>query len=221
MKHLFFGLLLFVNFIGFSQNNPKEALFTIDGKPYYTDEFSRVYNKNLDLVKDESQKDLNQYLELFIGYKLKINKAYKLGLQKGEQYQKLLFYIEIFPVLLFAKQMDFLEMIFERYQTELFDISGWRTYTSHNIYLIANVLLKIKTHDYKDALYSLNQINLNVSTSNSYYHYLKLFYSIAAYQLEKHTTNRPDALIALQKEYLSLVKKTGFKRFTLTLLKNY
>jgi hypothetical protein len=117
--------------------------------------------------------------------------------------------------------MDFLEMIFERYQTELFDISGWRTYTSHNIYLIANVLLKIKTHDYKDALYSLNQINLNVSTSNSYYHYLKLFYSIAAYQLEKHTTNRPDALIALQKEYLFLVKKTGFKRFTLTLLKNY
>ena len=88
MKHLFFGLLLFVNFIGFSQNNPKEALFTIDEKPYYTDEFSRVYNKNLDLVKDESQKDLNQYLELFIGYKLKINKAYKLGLQKGEQYQE-------------------------------------------------------------------------------------------------------------------------------------
>lgn len=87
MKHLFFGVLLFVNFIGFSQNNPKEVLFTIDGKPYYTDEFSRVYNKNLDLVKDESQKDLNQYLELFIGYKLKINKAYKLGLQKGEQYQ--------------------------------------------------------------------------------------------------------------------------------------
>jgi len=142
-------------------------------------------------------------------------------LKKGEQYQKLLFYIEIFPALLFAKQMDVLEMIFERYQTELFDISGWRTYTSHNIYLIANVLLKIKTHDYKDALYSLNQINLNVSPSNSYYHYLKLFYSIAAYQLEKHTTNRPDALIALQKEYQFLVKKTGFKRFTLTLLKNY
>ena len=87
MKQLFFGLLLFVNFLGFSQNAPKESLFTIDGKPYYTDEFSRVYNKNLDLVKDESQKDLNQYLELFVGYKLKINKAYKLGLQNGSQYQ--------------------------------------------------------------------------------------------------------------------------------------
>lgn len=87
MKQLFFGFLLSLNLIGFAQNSPKEVLFTIDNKSYYTDEFSRVYNKNLDLVKDESQKDLNQYLDLFIGYKLKINKAYKLGLQDGQQYQ--------------------------------------------------------------------------------------------------------------------------------------
>lgn len=86
MKQLFFGLLLSLNLIGYAQTG-KEVLFTIDNKPYYTDEFSRVYNKNLDLVKDESQKDLNQYLELFIGYKLKINKAYRLGLQNGTQYQ--------------------------------------------------------------------------------------------------------------------------------------
>ena len=87
MKQLIFGLLLSLNFIGFAQNSTKEVLFTIDNKPYFTDEFSRVYNKNLDLVKDESQKDLNQYLELFVGYKLKINKAYKLGLQDGTSYQ--------------------------------------------------------------------------------------------------------------------------------------
>ncbi|HLA55924.1 MAG TPA: peptidylprolyl isomerase [Flavobacterium sp.] len=87
MKQLLFGLLLSLNFAAFAQNNPKEVLFTIDDKPYYTDEFARVYKKNLDLVKDESQKDLNQYLELFVGYKLKISKAYKLGLQNGPQYQ--------------------------------------------------------------------------------------------------------------------------------------
>lgn len=61
-------------------------MFSVDQKTYYTDEFIRVYNKNLDLVKDESQKDLDQYLELFIGYKLKVNKANKLGLQNGKQY---------------------------------------------------------------------------------------------------------------------------------------
>jgi len=87
LKQLFFGILLSVNFAGFAQNAQKEVLFTIDDKPYYTDEFSRVYNKNIDLVKDESQKDLNQYLDLFVGYKLKISKANKLGLQEGGNYQ--------------------------------------------------------------------------------------------------------------------------------------
>lgn len=65
----------------------KDVLFTVNDKPYYTDEFVRVYKKNLDLVKDDSQKDLNNYLDLFIGYKLKVNKAYKLGLDSNKKYQ--------------------------------------------------------------------------------------------------------------------------------------
>ena len=87
LKQFFFGLLFVVSVVSFAQNNSKEVLFTINEKPYYTDEFSRIYKKNLDLVKDDTQKDLNQYLELFIGYKLKVNKAYKLGLQNNPQYQ--------------------------------------------------------------------------------------------------------------------------------------
>ncbi|NHM07346.1 peptidylprolyl isomerase [Flavobacterium sp. CYK-4] len=87
MKQLFLGLLLSLNLAVVAQSSQKEVLFTIDDQPYYTDEFTRVYNKNLDLVKDESQKDLAQYLELFIGYKLKISKANKLGLQNGEAYK--------------------------------------------------------------------------------------------------------------------------------------
>jgi peptidyl-prolyl cis-trans isomerase SurA len=86
VKHWLPALLLIGGMV-IGQNSKKEVLFTVDDKPYYTDEFSRVYKKNLDLVKDESQKDLDQYLDLFIGYKLKINKAYKLGLQNGSQYQ--------------------------------------------------------------------------------------------------------------------------------------
>lgn len=65
----------------------KDVLFTVNDKPYYTDEFVRVYKKNLDLVKDDSQKDLNNYLDLFVGYKLKVNKAYKLGLENNKKYQ--------------------------------------------------------------------------------------------------------------------------------------
>ena len=65
----------------------KDVLFTIDNHNYYTDEFVRVYNKNLDLVKDDSQKNLDNYLELFIGYKLKVEKANKIGLQNSVNYQ--------------------------------------------------------------------------------------------------------------------------------------
>ena len=87
MKQVFLGFLLSFSFFALAQKSPKEILFTVDNKPYYTDEFIRVYNKNLDLVKDESQKDLNQYLELFVGYKLKVTKANKLKLQDNEQYK--------------------------------------------------------------------------------------------------------------------------------------
>jgi len=66
----------------------KRVLFTIDDTPYYTDEFIRIYNKNLDLVKDEEQKNIDNYLELYLGYKLKVKKAYNLGLDQEEKYQK-------------------------------------------------------------------------------------------------------------------------------------
>lgn len=81
---LIFGFLFIQPFL-FAQN--KEVLFTIDNHSYYTDEFVRVYKKNLDLVKDDSQKDLDKYLDLFVGYKLKVEKANKLGLQNGTSYQ--------------------------------------------------------------------------------------------------------------------------------------
>ena len=86
IKQFCFGFAFLLSASLYAQT-PKQVLFTIDEKPYYTDEFVRVYNKNLDLVKDESQKDLDQYLELFIGYKLKVSKANALGLQNNPQYQ--------------------------------------------------------------------------------------------------------------------------------------
>ena len=80
-------LLLFQVNTAFSQELKKEVLFTIDDKPFYTDEFIRVYNKNLDLVKDDSQKDIDVYFDLFLGYKLKVDRAYKIGLQNSLKYQ--------------------------------------------------------------------------------------------------------------------------------------
>lgn len=70
----------------FSQNK-KEVLMTIEGKPVYASEFKRVYLKNLDLVQDESQKDIDGYLQLFIDYKLKIAEAEAQGLDEESLYK--------------------------------------------------------------------------------------------------------------------------------------
>jgi peptidyl-prolyl cis-trans isomerase SurA len=64
------------------------VLFTIDNEPVYTSEFIRVYKKNLDLVQDESQKNIDEYLTLFTNYKLKLKEARNLGLQNKPSYLK-------------------------------------------------------------------------------------------------------------------------------------
>lgn len=89
MKQLW-KLWVFVAFMPMSQflqaQTKPEVLFTIDENSFFTDEFKRVYFKNLDLVKDESQKDLDNYLQLFLGYKLKIARAKQLGLHENPKY---------------------------------------------------------------------------------------------------------------------------------------
>ena len=63
-----------------------ETLFTVNENPISVKEFERVYKKNLDLIKDESQKDIDQYLTLYVNYKLKLEEARALGLDKDKKY---------------------------------------------------------------------------------------------------------------------------------------
>lgn len=81
-KHaLFFFTLLFAS-ISLVRAQDKDVLFTIENAPVYSSEFIRVYNKNLDLVQEESQKNIDTYLKLFINYKLKLQEAKRLELDK-------------------------------------------------------------------------------------------------------------------------------------------
>ncbi|MFK7782488.1 peptidylprolyl isomerase [Psychroserpens sp.] len=70
----------------FAQVDKNDVLFTVDNEPVMASEFVRVYSKNLDLVKDESQKDVDAYLELFINYQLKVKEAKRLELDKDAKY---------------------------------------------------------------------------------------------------------------------------------------
>ncbi|WP_339634285.1 peptidylprolyl isomerase [Bizionia echini] len=69
-----------------AQTAEKAVLFTVADTPVYSDEFIRIFNKNLDLVKDESQKDVDSYLKLFVSYKLKIKEAQAKGLDTMPTY---------------------------------------------------------------------------------------------------------------------------------------
>ncbi len=79
-------VILFFVLFGNAQIKNDDILFTVGDTPVLASEFLRVYNKNLDLVKDESQKDIDEYLKLFINYKLKLAEARALGFHKKPQY---------------------------------------------------------------------------------------------------------------------------------------
>ena len=56
---IYFSVLFFViAFSAFSQLKKDEVLLTVDNNKINANEFIRVYNKNLNLVQDESQKDV-------------------------------------------------------------------------------------------------------------------------------------------------------------------
>ena len=74
------AVMALVCFSAQSQELDNQVLMTVDGTPVYASEFVRVYNKNLELVQDESQKDVEQYMDLFVDYKLKIREAEEQGL---------------------------------------------------------------------------------------------------------------------------------------------
>src|SRR5690554_1017528 len=88
MKKLLTVLFLCIGTLTVSSQNKKDVLLSVNGNPVYANEFERVYKKNLDLVQDESQKDLDSYLQLFIDYKLKIFEAKAQGLENDEVYQR-------------------------------------------------------------------------------------------------------------------------------------
>ena len=81
-------ILLFLTAMTANSQKKSDVLLTINDKPVYASEFKTVFKKNLDLVLDESQKDVDGYLDLFIDYKLKVEEAYAQGLDKDEAYIK-------------------------------------------------------------------------------------------------------------------------------------
>lgn len=56
-----------------------EVLFTVNNRPVTTEEFAAVYNKNRGIGQQVDPKTPEEYLELYINFKLKVEEAYALG----------------------------------------------------------------------------------------------------------------------------------------------
>ncbi|TPV33907.1 peptidylprolyl isomerase [Paucihalobacter ruber] len=88
LKNLMIVLFLLVSIWVLGQKQNTEILFTVENTPITATEFIRVYNKNLDLVKDESQKDIDNYLDLYINYQLKLKEARRLKFDEEATYKR-------------------------------------------------------------------------------------------------------------------------------------
>jgi len=88
LKYCSLVFSLFITFSAISQTLEEDVLFTVAGEPVYVSEFLRVYNKNLNLVQDESQKDVDEYLKLFTSYKLKLKEAKAQSLHEKSNYKR-------------------------------------------------------------------------------------------------------------------------------------
>ena len=78
-------LLLFtLSFQTFAQQST-DVLVTINDSIYQVADFERLYNKNIDIIVDESQKDVGNYFDLYTLYKLRLQNAYNLKLDKSDR----------------------------------------------------------------------------------------------------------------------------------------
>lgn len=87
MRQLLFTLLSCLPSILLAQD-PDATILTVNDETVTVREFVRVYEKNLNLVQTREQRDPKAYLDLFIDYKLKVQKAYDLQLDQKPTYVK-------------------------------------------------------------------------------------------------------------------------------------
>lgn len=84
---LFFSLFLFASSCGlFAQVNNDDVLLTIAGKKITVGEFMSIYQKNNPKAENIDRKNLEDYLELYINFKLKVQEAEDLKLDTFTSY---------------------------------------------------------------------------------------------------------------------------------------
>ncbi|MFN3875616.1 MAG: peptidylprolyl isomerase, partial [Flavobacteriales bacterium] len=80
VKHTLAATLFALAIAAYPQNGSADpVLMTVDGQPVTRAEFEAIYKKN-NKAAAVTKEDLDEYLELFINYKLKVREAERLGM---------------------------------------------------------------------------------------------------------------------------------------------
>ncbi|WP_235297305.1 peptidylprolyl isomerase [Portibacter marinus] len=75
VRNLWAGVLCILGVAGLYAQNNDEVLFTVEGKPVTVSEFNYIYNKNNGDEADYSRESVEEYLDLYKKFKLKVQKA--------------------------------------------------------------------------------------------------------------------------------------------------
>lgn len=86
-KTVLFLIVCSISFSVFSQKKDR-VLLLLNGKSIKVSEFKSVYEKNLDVLESDDEKNVRNNLDLFINYKLKVEEAYSLQLDTLRSYKR-------------------------------------------------------------------------------------------------------------------------------------
>ena len=164
-KYLFI-LFLSLSIFAFSQVDNSKILFTVNDQPVFAEEFIRVYNKNIELIQDDSQKDVDNYLQLYINYKLKLSEAYLRKLDEKETYKN--------ELSKYAKQLQSSFLTDKKTEEKLLLEAYERTKTEFDV---SNILIRLEKDD-NDTIDVYNKIqklrtlllNEDIDTLKKKYH---------------------------------------------------
>jgi len=92
MRRLCFLLFSLVSVVGWAQEKKSEkptAVFTVNKVPTFTDEFVYLYKKNHQNKPDDfTEAKIDEYLDLFVNFKLKVTEAKAMGLDTTAKFIK-------------------------------------------------------------------------------------------------------------------------------------
>ena len=86
MKKGLLTLLALATLVGAKAQEQDKTLLTIDGEPIKQSEFIYIYEKN-NQETTLDQKSVDEYLDLFINFRLKVHEAEKLGLDTAQSFK--------------------------------------------------------------------------------------------------------------------------------------